>query len=72
MLKLVNPIRNAGPYFRLAFITGVPALLSIVGEMVRNSVIRGKYGKAYSDHGTEGAHRHGPMYQEKECRLLCL
>lgn len=39
MLKLVNPIRNAGPYFRLAFITGVPALLSIVCEMVRNSVM---------------------------------
>lgn len=39
MLKLVNPIKNAGAYFRLAFITGVPALLSIVCEMVRNSIM---------------------------------
>lgn len=36
MLKLVNPVRKAGSYFRLAFITGVPALLSIICEMVRN------------------------------------
>lgn len=36
MLKLVNPVRKSGSYFRLAFITGVPALLSIICEMVRN------------------------------------
>lgn len=39
MLKLVNPIRKAGAYFKLAFITGIPALLSIICEMARNSVM---------------------------------
>ncbi len=39
MLKLVNPVRKTGAYFRLALITGVPALLSIICEMVRNSVM---------------------------------
>ncbi len=39
MLKLVNPLRGTGAYFRLAFITGVPALLSIVCEMARNSIM---------------------------------
>ena len=39
MLKLVHPVRKAGAYFRLAFITGVPALLSIICEMMRNSAM---------------------------------
>ena len=39
MLKLVNPVKKAGAYFKLAFITGVPALLSIVCEVLRNSVM---------------------------------
>ena len=39
MLKLVNPVRKTGAYFKMAFITGVPALLSIVCEVVRNSVM---------------------------------
>ena len=37
MLKLVNPVKDTRAYFKLAFITGVPALLSIICEMVRNS-----------------------------------
>ena len=39
MLKLVNPIKKTGTYFRLAFMTGVPALLSIICEMLRNSAM---------------------------------
>lgn len=39
MLKLVNPVRKTWSYFKLAFITGVPALLSIVCEIVRNSIM---------------------------------
>ena len=39
MLKLVNPIRKTGTYFKLALITGVPAMLSIICEMTRNSVM---------------------------------
>lgn len=39
MLKLVNPTRKTGTYFKLALITGVPAMLSIICEMTRNSVM---------------------------------
>ena len=39
MLKLVNPIRKTGRYFILAFVTGVPAMLSIICEMTRNSIM---------------------------------
>lgn len=39
MLKLVNPVRKTGTYFKMAFITGVPAMLSIICEMTRNSVM---------------------------------
>lgn len=39
MLRLVNPLRESGQYFRMAFVTGVPALLSIVCEMIRNSTM---------------------------------
>lgn len=39
MLKLTNPVKDTLTYFRLAFITGVPACLSIICEMARNSVM---------------------------------
>lgn len=36
MLSLVNPFKNTGETFKMAFITGVPSMLSIVCEMIRN------------------------------------
>ncbi len=39
MLKFTNPVKQTGEYFKLSFLTGVPALLSIICEMVRNSVM---------------------------------
>ena len=39
MLKLTNPVRKTWAYFSLALSTGVPACLSIICEMVRNSTM---------------------------------
>ena len=39
MLRLTNPVRKTGAYFSLAFITGIPACLSIICEIARNSTM---------------------------------
>ena len=39
MLSLVNPFKNTGEVFKMALITGVPSMLSIVCEMIRNWVM---------------------------------
>ena len=39
MLSLVNPFKNTGEVFKMAVITGIPSMLSIVCEMIRNWVM---------------------------------